>query len=58
MTQPTCDYMTGILKIAERLGIGAWQVEVAHDTWCPMVQGDGSKPCEPDFYVLGRKVKP
>lgn len=30
---------------------GLWVVRVSHDDWCPMVGGDGSKPCTPDIVV-------
>ena len=57
MGMTDCDYMTGCVTIAKRLDLPAVMVEVKHDSWCPMVGGAGGKPCEPDFYVYGRKVK-
>ena len=50
-----CSYLVRVLTLDVPKGRVS-DIYIEHDKWCPMVGGNGSKPCKPDFYLDGKKL--
>ena len=58
----SCTYKQAVERIGlalvreGRAPAGMHDLIVQHDDWCPVVLGDGSRPCEPRFIYRGEDV--
>jgi len=52
MKECTTDWQQDIARLAEWLGLMPGSlvgIGVSHDPWCPVIGGDGHKPCVPEY---------
>jgi len=59
-----CPCAVDVLQLAVWLGLppgGVSYIEVAHDPWCLLVGGHGSRPCVPEYSMppppWGRRIE-
>lgn len=54
-----CTYVEETQRIWRLLGTeGGHDIQVIHDSWCPILGGDGRKQCKPQYRLDGVPIQP